>query len=72
MESENSTTIKEDFEAVEEIIEKMDDNDISLEESFSLYEEGMKLLKQLSGRIDRVEEKVKILNEDGGLTDLDD
>ena len=34
------------FTQVEEIIEKMQDNEISLEESFSLYESGMKALKK--------------------------
>ncbi len=66
------TTIREDFDALEGIIQKMDDAEVSLEDSFTLYEDGMKLLKQLSGRIDKVEEKVKKLNEDGKMGDLDE
>ncbi len=66
------TTIREDFDALEAIIEKMDDSEVSLEESFGLYEEGMKLLKKLTGRIDTVEQKVKKLSEDGRLSDLDE
>lgn len=72
MAKKEETTIKEDFEALEGIIDRMDDDDASLEDSFLLYEDGMKLLKQLSERIDTVEEKVKKLNEDGSLGDLDD
>ena len=66
------TTIREDFDALEAIIEKMDDAQVSLEDSFALYEDGMKLLKKLSGRIDTVEEKVKKLSEDGSVSDLDE
>ena len=66
------TTIREDFDALEAIIEKMDDAEVSLEDSFTVYEDGMKLLKQLSGRIDTVEEKVKKLSEDGSVSDLDE
>ncbi|MCR5097907.1 MAG: exodeoxyribonuclease VII small subunit [Lachnospiraceae bacterium] len=66
------TTIREDFDALEAIIEKMDDTEVSLEDSFALYEDGMKLLKQLSGRIDTVEERVKKLSEDGSVSDLDE
>ena len=66
------TTIREDFDALEGIIQKMDDAEVSLEDSFTLYEDGMKLLKQLSGRIDMVEKKVKKLNEDGSMGDLDE
>ncbi len=66
------TTIREDFDALEELIDKMDGTDVSLEESFALYEDGMKLLKKLHERIDTVEQKVKKLNEDGSLSDLDE
>ena len=66
------TTIREDFDSLEAIIEKMDDAEVSLEESFGLYEEGMKLLKKLKGRIDTVEQKVKKLSEDGRLSVLDE
>ena len=66
------TTIREDFDALEGIIEKMDAEDVSLEDSFALYEDGMKLLKSLSGRIDMVEEKVKKINADGSIGDLDE
>ena len=66
------TTIREDFDTLEGIIDKMDAPELSLEESFGLYEDGMKLLKQLSTRIERVEEKVKKLNEDGSMSDLDE
>ena len=72
MPKKKETTIKEDFTKLEEIIDKMDGEEVSLEDSFSLYEEGMKLLKQLTGRIDTVEKKVKLLNEDGGMEDFNE
>ena len=72
MTDKKETTIKEDFEAIEEIIDRMDGEEVSLEDSFGLYEKGMKLLKSLSGRIDMVEEKVKKLNEDGSMGVLDE
>ena len=39
------------------IVEKLESRDISLEESFTLYQKGMELLKQCSSKIDRVEKK---------------
>ena len=39
-------TLEECFSGLEEIIEKMQDTEVSLEDSFALYErEGMKMLK---------------------------
>ena len=46
--------------------------DITLEESFSLYKDGMELIKQCNADIDRVEKQVQILNADGQVTDWDE
>ena len=40
-------------------------SDITLEESFALYNEGMQLLKQCNETIDAVEKKVQVLDENG-------
>lgn len=41
-------TLEECFSGLEEIIEKMQDTEVSLEDSFALYEQGMKMLKNCS------------------------
>ena len=43
----------------------MEQEDISLEESFQIYKEGMELLKKCNQAIDKVEKQVLVLNEDG-------
>ena len=65
-------TVEEGFEKIEEILRKMESRDIPLEESFGLYEKGMKLLKFCNERISRVEKKVMKLDEDGQLKPLDE
>lgn len=57
--------IEETLEELEALIEKMEDRSSTLEETFSCYERGMKLVKEVSGKIDRVEKKLMILTEDG-------
>lgn len=64
-------TIEEGFEQLDDIIEKMEDGGASLDETFSLYKNGMDLLKRVSERIDRVEKDVLKLDEDGGLSVFD-
>ena len=59
-------TIEESFARLDEMVKKMDSEDIPLEESFRLYEEGMKLLRNVNGRIDQVEKKMKQITGDGG------
>ena len=40
---------------------------MSLEESFSLYQEGMKLLKQCNDKIDHVEKQMLQIDEEGQI-----
>ncbi len=57
-------TIEESFERLDAILEKMEDEETGLEESFRLYEEGLKLIRRAEAGIDRVEKKIRILNEE--------
>lgn len=50
---------------LELVIEKMEDRDSSLEDSFSLYEAGMRMVKECSEKIERVEKKIRVLSEEG-------
>lgn len=63
-------TIEENFAKIEETIEKLEAEDISLEDAFAAYSEGMKLLKSCNDQIDKVEKKVLKLASDGSLTEL--
>lgn len=62
--------LEENFKQLEEMIEKLEDKEIGLEESFALYEQGMKLLKQCNDQIDRVEKKVMVMNQNGALDEF--
>ena len=53
-------TLDQSFEKLEEMIGKLEQEDISLEESFKLYKEGMKLIKSCNDKIDKVEKEVQI------------
>lgn len=53
--------LEESFEQLETIIEELEKGDMTLEDSFKKYEEGMKLIKNCSNSIDRVEKKLIVL-----------
>ena len=57
--------LEEAFEKLEKTVEALEREDISLEESFRIYQEGMELLKKCNLEIDQVKKKVLVLNEDG-------
>ena len=62
--------LEDNFLKIEEVIEKLDAEDISLEDAFAAYSEGMQLLKTCNDQIDKVEKQVLKLTEDGELTQL--
>ena len=49
---------------LENIVQRLDENDLSLDESLSLFEEGIKLSRFCSQKLDAVENKVEILLRD--------
>ena len=51
------------MEELQGIISKLEDSSCTLEESFQLYSEGMKLLKECNDAIDKVEKQVILLEE---------
>ena len=63
--------LEEVFAEIEELLRQMEDKDISLEDSFVLYEQGMQKLKACSDRIDRVEKKMLVLSGQGELTEFE-
>lgn len=63
-------SLEENFERLEELAERLEEDDISLEDAFTAYSEGMKLLKTCNDQIDRVEKQVLKLTADAELEEL--
>ncbi len=63
-EEKKELTLEESFEAIEAVIEKLEDEETPLEEAFNQYKQGMELIKQSNELIDRVEKQVIILGEE--------
>ncbi len=63
-------TLEDAFAQLEMVIERLEAEEISLEEAFGAYSEGMELLQFCNASLDRVEKKVLKLNENGGLDEF--
>ena len=55
-------TLEESFDALDGIIDELQRGELSLEESFKKYEEGLKLIKNCNDSIDKVEKKLLVIN----------
>ncbi len=62
-------TLEEVFERLEQVIVDMEE-EASLEKSFQMYHQGMELLKTCNEKIDRVEKRIQILDEEGRTHDF--
>lgn len=71
MEEKKELSLEENFDKLEELIEVLSDADVSLEDAFRAYSEGVTLLKTCNDQIDRVEKKVLVLSANGELEELD-
>ena len=67
---EKELTLEEAFEKLDETIEKLQAEDITLEDSFKEYKQGMEILKYCSDKIDRVEKKVLKIEGNGELNEF--
>ncbi len=62
-------TLEQSFEKLEQIIGNLENGDVSLEDSFKLYNEGMKLIQNCNQQLDKVEKKIVVLNQKEGDED---
>ena len=62
---EQDWNLEKAFASLDRLIGIIQDRDITLEEAFKAYEEGMRLLKQCGERIDLIEKKVIQLSGEG-------
>ncbi len=61
---EENMTIEEGFEKLSDILNKMDEEGVSLENSFKLYNDGLAIVKELNGKLGETEQKLNIINEE--------
>ena len=66
-------TFEDKIKALEEIINTLENGEVSLDESITKYTEAMKLVKECDDELKQIEEKVnKIVTEDGTLEEFQD
>ena len=56
--------LESSFKRLDEIIEKMEQGEISLEESFKLYKEGVELVGACNESIEKVEKEIKVIEDE--------
>lgn len=63
--NEKAPSIEETFLQIEEIIEQMESQEITLDNSFACYKQGIEKLRSCNSMLDEVEKKMQVLNAEG-------
>ena len=71
MTKKDTVNFETSLKKLEKIIEKLEDGDISLEDSVKSFEEGIGLVKECQKQLSQAELKVKKLLDSGDTVDLD-
>lgn len=62
---EKEFVLEEAFKQLDDVMEHLEKDDITLEESFQLYQDGMKLIRACNQSIDKIEKQLIVLEEEG-------
>lgn len=65
MGTEKKENLEEMFDRLDQVIGTLEGEDVSLEEAFGLYDQGMKLIRRCNQTINEVEKKIIVLDENG-------
>ena len=65
MRTEKKENLEEMFDRLDQVIGTLEGEDVSLEEAFGLYDQGMKLIRRCNQTINEVEKKILVLDENG-------
>ena len=63
-------TLEQGFARLEEITAGMESGELSLEEMYALYKEGLDLARECQAKIDTVEKNMQIIQANGEIRDF--
>ena len=67
MSNEQPKSFEASLEALERIVQQLEQGDLPLEKSLELFEQGIGLSRQCQDRLNQAERRIEILNERGEL-----
>jgi exodeoxyribonuclease VII small subunit len=63
-------TLEQGLEKLEELTSRMESGELTLEEMYSLYKEGIDIVKECGKKIDTVEKNMIMINSEGECSEF--
>lgn len=70
MREDKKITLEERFEKLEDILNAMEQNTVTLDEAFDLYKSGIEQVKACNAMLGDMEKAMLVLNENGELEEF--
>ncbi len=70
MEEKTENGLEARFSRIEEILERMEDENVTLDESFELYKKGLNEINAANKALDTIEKEMLVLRADGELEEF--
>ena len=67
MTEKKAKTLEEALDELNGVLGQLESEESSLEESFSLYQQGIELVRYANAQIDAIEKRCMLIDEDGGV-----
>lgn len=67
MSDKKRRSLEECFDAIDDIINKMEEDNVALYQSFELYKQGIGEIKEANEMLDTIEKAMLVLNESGEM-----
>ena len=69
--TKQNVSLEETFEQIETIIKQLESPEVTLDDSFRLYQAGVEKIKTCNLLLDTVEKKMQVMQADGSLADFE-
>lgn len=66
MAAKKSYPFEQSLEKLEQLVERMEEGDLTLEDSLKTFEEGIRLTRECQQALENAEQKVRLLIEENG------
>ena len=70
--NQTDMTLEESFVRLDELLNEMESQGLSLEDSFKLYEQGMKLVREMKERLNDLSGRIEKISADGRIEEFGD
>ncbi len=69
--NDEQLSLNQQLEALESLVNRLENPEIELEDALTVYEEGMAIASKVQKRLEAAEKRIAVVNSDGSMESLE-